>query len=248
MGMKLLYIDESGDPGVADGSSPYYILAGLIVDAADWKAFYNQFEDFRRQSYQKFGADFGEFKGAALFMHQGGAYKLQLKPDDVQWVYDNLVTLIFDSKISRIIIAQSKAAFIAHHPAKESKTLTKDLRLLTWETFLATFEQFLLDKSLESGEQVTGLVYFDGPPDKHVSQIVNRYARKYNQEQPFAGAGIVESPIFVDSKASRLIQLTDVLAYSTNYVYRMDNAIESFVRIHRKVIEQILQEVKHPLK
>jgi hypothetical protein len=223
-------------------------LAGLIVDAADWKAFYNQFEDFRRQSYQKFGADFGEFKGSEIFMHQGGAYKLQLKPDDVQWVYDNLVTLIFDSNVSRIIVAQSKAAFIAHRPAKETKALTKDLRLRTWETFLVTFEQFLLDKSLANGRRVTGLVYFDGPRDKHVAEIVNRYARKYNQEQPFAGAGIVESPIFVDSKASRLIQLTDVLAYSTNYIYRTDNSIESFVRIHKKVVERILEEVKHPLK
>jgi len=132
--MKLIYIDESGDPGAAAGSSPYYILAGLIVDAADWKAFYNQFEDFRRQGYQKFGADFGEFKGSEIFMHQGGAYRLQLKPDEVQWLYDNLVTLIFDSKISRIVVAQSKAAFTAHHTSKKPQTFTKDLWLLTWET------------------------------------------------------------------------------------------------------------------
>lgn len=54
---KLIYVDESGDPGVATGSSPYYILTGIIVDAADWKAFHNQIEDFRRQTYQKFGTD-----------------------------------------------------------------------------------------------------------------------------------------------------------------------------------------------
>ena len=182
-------------PGAAAGSSLYYILAGLIVEAADWKAFYNQFEDFRRQSYQRFGADFGEFKGSELFMHQGGAYRLQLKPDEVQWLYDNLMTLIFDSKGSRIVVAQSKAAFTAHHPSKKLQTFTKDLRLLTWETFLAAFEQRLLDESHRSGRLVTGLVYFDGSPDRHVAQLVNRYARKYDEKYPHAGAGIVESPV-----------------------------------------------------
>lgn len=158
------------------------------------------------------------------------------------------MTLIFDSKVSRIVVAQSKAAFTAHHPSKKPQTFTKDLRLLTWETFLAAFEQRLLDESHRSGRLVTGLVYFDGSPDRHVAQLVNRYARKYDEKYPHAGAGIVESPVFVDSKASKMIQLADILAYSTNYVHRTENPIESFVRIDRKTIERILEEVTYPIK
>lgn len=245
---KLIYIDESGDPGVALGSSPYYILASIIVDTAEWKAFYNQVEDFRRQTYQKFGADFGEFKGSQLFVHQGSAYKFQLKPDEVQWVYEHLMALVFDDKVSRIIVAQAKQAFLLHHPAKKPKDLTKDLRLLTWETFLATFEKRLLDESQRTGQLTTGLVYFDGPHDPHVYSIVNRYGRKYDLEQPKAGAGIVESPVFVDSKASKLIQLADILAYSINYLHRVDNPLESSIRIHRDIVERLSAEIIYPIR
>ncbi len=246
--MKLIYIDESGDPGAAVGSSPYYILSGIIVDASDWKEFFNQFEDFRRQIYQKFGADYGEFKGSEIFMHQGGAYQLQLDPVEVQWVYDNLIKLIFDNKVSRILVAQSKEVFRAHYPSGKQKTLTKDLRLLTWNAFLTKFEHYLIDASSEGSGRVTGLVYFDGKHDPHIYKIVNRYARRYDQEQPYAGAGIIESPVFVDSKASKLIQLADVLAYSTNYLLREQNPIESVVRINQEISQRIFDEVESPLK
>ncbi|MCE7982327.1 MAG: DUF3800 domain-containing protein [Caldilinea sp. CFX5] len=180
-------------------------------------------------------------------MHQGGAFRLRLKPDEVQWVYDNLVTLIFDSKVSRVIVVQSKAAFIARHPEWRPQTFTKNLRLLTWETFLSAIEQRLLDESYRSERLVTGLIYFDGAPDRHVAQIVNRYARKYDQERSYAGAGIVESPIFVDSKASKMIQLADVLAYSTHYIHRTENPIESFIRIGQETVTHVIKEVIYPI-
>jgi hypothetical protein len=34
--MDLVYVDESGDPGVREGSSRYFILCGLSVHHADW--------------------------------------------------------------------------------------------------------------------------------------------------------------------------------------------------------------------
>lgn len=105
-----------------------------------------------------------------------------------------------------------------------------------------------MSESRETGRLITSLIYFDGKHDKHIYQIVNRYARKYNREQPYAGAGIVESPVFIDSNASKLIQLADVLTYSTNHVHRTLNPIESSVRIDVKTATDILEEVEYPLK
>lgn len=65
-------------------------------------------------------------------------------------------------------MAQAKYAFLAHHPAKKPKDLTKVLRLLTWETFLATFEERLFDESQHTDRLITGLVYFDELHDPHV--------------------------------------------------------------------------------
>lgn len=246
--MKFIYIDESGDPGANEKSSPYYILSGLIIDSTNWKEFYNQIEDFRRKTYQKFGADFGEFKGAELFMHQGSAFKLQLSAVDGQWLYDGLIELLFDHKVSQIIVAQSKAAFRASYQMmKKPKALTKELRLIVWSRFLDEFEHTLKEESRHIGASSTGLVYFDGPRDKHVTSIVNRYARKYDSAERNSGAGIVESPIFVDSKSSKLIQLADVQAYSANYILRAVPP-ESTIRLSNQIVNQLRSQIIYPLK
>jgi len=45
--MHLVYVDESGDPGVAAGSSRYFILCGLGVHHADWHDIRDQLGQLR---------------------------------------------------------------------------------------------------------------------------------------------------------------------------------------------------------
>ena len=45
--MHLVYVDESGDPGMAVGSSRYFILCGLGVHHADWHEVRRQLEELR---------------------------------------------------------------------------------------------------------------------------------------------------------------------------------------------------------
>jgi len=34
--MHLMYVDESGDPGIHKYGSPHFILSGLILSQEDW--------------------------------------------------------------------------------------------------------------------------------------------------------------------------------------------------------------------
>jgi len=45
--MDLVYVDESGDPGVREGSSRYFILCGLSVHHADWHEVTRHLEELR---------------------------------------------------------------------------------------------------------------------------------------------------------------------------------------------------------
>lgn len=240
--MKLLYIDESGDMGVEPTSSPFYTLAGIFLDSSHWKEYFHQIEGLRQLCRQRFGADYGEFKGSELFMHQGGAYRLQLTPNDVQWLYNHLMELVFDHKTERIIVTQAKSKFLSQHPISQQSTLKKDLRLRVWETFLTNFEQRLVDISDQSHEATTGIVYFDGRPDKHVNQIVKRYARKYDRDKTHPQTGIVEAPVFLDSKSSTMIQIADILAFTTNCLLRALDPIESSIRVSAAISSQIQNE------
>jgi hypothetical protein len=46
--MYLMYVDESGDPGLVRSPTAYFCLSGLIVHESQWRTFANQMLTFRR--------------------------------------------------------------------------------------------------------------------------------------------------------------------------------------------------------
>jgi hypothetical protein len=51
--MELLFIDESGDDGLAEKSSEFYILAGVAVEDLYWKENFWKLFQFRQRILQK---------------------------------------------------------------------------------------------------------------------------------------------------------------------------------------------------
>ena len=52
--MYLLYVYESGDPGINEYSSEYYILSGLIVNQEEWSKYLNRLKLFRKHVKEKY--------------------------------------------------------------------------------------------------------------------------------------------------------------------------------------------------
>ena len=46
--MYLMYVDESGDPGLMGKTTGLYILSGIVLHELQWKPCLNQLLDFRR--------------------------------------------------------------------------------------------------------------------------------------------------------------------------------------------------------
>lgn len=53
--MYLMYVDESGDPGIHEYGSKHYILSGLVVSQSDWLTFLNRLKAFRKSIKEKYG-------------------------------------------------------------------------------------------------------------------------------------------------------------------------------------------------
>ena len=53
--MHIMYVDESGDPGIDKYSSPHYILSGLIISENDWKEYLNRLKTFRKSLKEQYG-------------------------------------------------------------------------------------------------------------------------------------------------------------------------------------------------
>ncbi len=50
-----MYVDESGDPGIKEHSSPHYILSGIIVHQKHWLTYLSRVKLFRKHLSQKYG-------------------------------------------------------------------------------------------------------------------------------------------------------------------------------------------------
>ena len=69
--MHIIYLDESGDPGLLNSPTQYYILAGFAVHHADWHIVDYRLREFRKWAELTYGLKVGqeihsaEFLGAA---------------------------------------------------------------------------------------------------------------------------------------------------------------------------------------
>ncbi|MGH7453531.1 MAG: DUF3800 domain-containing protein [bacterium] len=69
--MELLFIDESGDDGVNEKSSQFYILTGVAIEDIFWKETFWNLSRFRERIVQKYGLKIDEIKGENIFQHEG---------------------------------------------------------------------------------------------------------------------------------------------------------------------------------
>lgn len=215
--MELLYLDESGDNGLAEGSSKYYILAGISFDDYRWKENFWKIIDFRKRITQKYGIMLEELKGSELFLHRGAFFNKPLNPNDLEWIYQQTITLICDELQSNIfVVVKSKEEY--RRRFINGKNITKLFNQEAWTEFLSIYEGHLLEKSGLKKHPETGIIFFDSNQEKYVRKIVRQFSRKFDQRSQFPPAGIIEDVIFRDSKASYFIQMADVAAFS---IYRI---------------------------
>ena len=53
--MYFLYVDESGDSGMLNTPSPYFVLTGIVVHELRWNEYLDRLVDFRKRMRNMFG-------------------------------------------------------------------------------------------------------------------------------------------------------------------------------------------------
>ncbi len=246
--MEFLYIDESGDGGLIEGSSDYYVLAGLSFDDWHWKENYWKVFDFKRQITQKYGLKIEEFKGTDIFSHRGPFFHSLVHPKDLKWIYNKLINLICDELHSNIFaVFKSKEEFKNKNIQDinvKSKKLIKVFREEIWMEYLSVYEKYLIKKSIRNECSQTALIYCDKTPckEKYIRNTVNLFSRKFDKQSKYISTGIVEDIIFRDSKMVYFIQLADIIAYSINRILKKESESGIF-SIEVEIIEKLKDRI-----
>lgn len=195
--MHLLYLDESGHSH--DPSSDFFVLAGFSV--------------FERQTHwiesaiDPIAARFNaanpssiEFHGAV--MRAGKDVWHGVPPvDRVQAVVDILALL--SSTQSKLKVF---ASVIEKKMMPQDQILSK-----SFENLASQFDQYLGSMFLKKNPQ-RGLVIFDKTSYEEKLQTLSHFF-KHQGHANGKLRNFAEVPLFLDSKASRLIQLADLIAY-----------------------------------
>ncbi len=211
--MFILYVDESGDPGVGKHCSPHYILSGLIVHQNDWDKFLGRLKTFRKSLKAKYGLNQRtEIHAAELIrINKQEEYRKLHKTARITILkeYATEIPRIFDT--GRIInICMNKQDY----------TETGEIQKAAWQRMIQRFDTFLKKNSNEKG------IIISDDTDSLMLMKLHRKMRVYNPiPSHFSGSynaptdNIVEDIFMRSSHHSYFIQTVDVV---THLLYRRE--------------------------
>lgn len=200
--MHLLYLDESGNP--YDPNSNFFVLAGVAVfeRSAHWV----------ESRMNPIAARFNPQDPSAVEFH--GSPMHSAKDDWTGIVPEKRVQAVVDVLS---ILSNSQLQLRVFASIIEKGTISADTVLeQSFENVAHLFDQYLADMWVNRRDAQRGLVICDKASYEQkfqsLSSVFKHSGHKLGKLRNFA-----EVPLFLDSRASRLIQLADLVAY---WIYR----------------------------
>lgn len=207
--MHLLYLDESGNP--FDPNLGFFVLAGFAV--------FERSAHWLDSQITPVAARFNPHDPAAVEFHGSPMYAAKdgwagIPPvDRVQAVVD-VLSLVGNPRLQLRVFA----AVIEKSMMPQGQILERAFELVAQQ-----FDQFLADLWTRRGDAQRGLVICD---KTHYEQKMQALSLLFKHQGHSLGRlrNFAEVPLFLDSKASRLIQMADLVAYWIFRYYQSKDA------------------------
>lgn len=207
--MFLLYVDESGHS--KDPNQKYFVLAGVSVFERQSWWLSNELDDIAKR-FNKACPEEIELHGSPMLQGRGG-WK-SCKREDREQAMKDALGLISQSPKSRVFaVVVDKAQAISN---------SKDIVHYAFEQLLNRFDLFL-GRMHREGNTQRGMILFDKSAHEFTLQ---RLAHDFRTVGHTWGSirNLSEVPVFIDSKASRLIQLADLVSYAVFRNWEKDDS------------------------
>lgn len=213
--MYLLYADESGS--LHDANQQFFVLAGFCI--------------FERQGFwianqlDQIAARFNPADPTAVELHGSpmasgrGIWRHFPKNDRHQAIDDALQIFLASHPSNRLFAGViRKAAVSPQNPVE-----------VAFEQLASRFDQYLM-RLHRGGDTQRGLIIFDKSTYESTIQSLAADFRTIGHQWGIL-RNFAEVPLFLDSKASRLTQLADMLAYGIfRYYEKGDNRFYSILQ------------------
>lgn len=199
--MHLFYVDESGS--VSDPSQQYFVLAGVAV--------FERKTHWIEQNLNSIAARFDPVTPERLELH-GSPMRSGREGWKAHALADRLAA-IRDALHDGVVNHHPKGARLFAAVVKKSALPGADPVVHAFEQISSRFDMFLRRLYTKHGDPQRGIMVFD---KSSTEQRIQTLARdfKYSGHSWGTTENYAEVPLFLDSRASRLIQLADLVAYA----------------------------------
>ncbi len=230
--MYLLYADESGDTGLNNSQTRYFILSGIILHELRWKNVLEEINGFRNFCKDRYGLKKREEIHASHFINN---------PKEVVRIKRN-DRLDILRKSMRFLSGLSDVSIISVVVDKQGKD--EDIFDLAWTTLIQRFENTIRNHNFPgpSNTDDRGMLIPDNTDGTKLKTII-RKMRKYNpipNDRSMYQSGyrnmqleyLIEDPYLKDSSDSYLHQFVDVVAYSLRQKYEPNAYMKNKGALH----------------
>lgn len=212
--MFLMYVDESGDVGLVNSPTRYFVLVGLVLHELRWQQTREETITFRRGLKQQFGLKLREEVHASEMISHPGSLARIPKHQRLEIVRRHADRLASMPDLSLVCVVVDKQGKAANYNVFER----------AWETLIQRFENTLAHHNFSGPKNADdrGMLFPDHTDDKKLNGLLRRM-RVYNPvpNQPAFGGGyrnltlrsVIEDANFRDSAHSYFVQAVDVSAY-----------------------------------
>jgi hypothetical protein len=187
--MHFIYLDESGDPGVVNSPTSFYILAGLSVHHSDWQALDQRIQSFRDMIEREYGFSANKELHTSEFLGSGFKIGGLNRP-------------------TRLLIAQKLVCLLAESP---------EIRVFAWAIRKTTFHPLAIISEhamLDLHEWVTSQhIHKPNSCDHQGFYIVHDETSNPPFHTTTRPLTLVGRPSCNPSRDSHFIQIADFIAY-----------------------------------
>jgi hypothetical protein len=214
-----MYVDESGDVGLQNSPTNYFVLSAIVVHELRWKETLQNLVNFRRM--------LRDTKGLKL-RDEIHCTEMINKPGDLVRIKRN-DRLDIIKKCIDWLNSQPELNIFSVVVNKQNRT--DDIFELAWNALTMRFENTIRQNNFSGPRNPDdrGIILSDNTEGEKLRMLI-RKMRHYNMipnnKDNYGEGGrnlkleyVIEDPIFRDSKNSFLHQMNDVLAYCVRQRY-----------------------------
>jgi hypothetical protein len=223
--MYMMYVDESGDPGVHNSPTRYFILSAIVVHELRWNTFLDNLIAFRKLLKQTKGLKMREEIHASHFINNSKKIKYIKRNDRLDILKKCINWLSCQNEISIITVRVDKNG------------RTSDVFNVAWERIVQRFENTIRHHHFPGPNNADerGILLPDNTDGTKLIKLIRRMKR-YNPISNMTGyyqSGyrnmpleyVIEDPLLKDSNHSYIIQMVDVIAYFAMQYYQPNKYI-----------------------